>query len=198
MHFIREKITSAIAGGENVNRRLILVVGLGVAAVVAMLVSLNSAKPVIAEVSSTRAPIAVALPDFYVHIVGEVKQPGIYNLPSDSRVFDGIFAAGGFTDKADQSSVNLARSIGDGEQIIVLAKGAIALAPSSSLAAKPVSLNRANQGELETLPGVGPTLAARIIDWRLANGGFKAIDDLKKVSGIGNKLFQQIKAKASL
>jgi competence protein ComEA len=131
-------------------------------------------------------------------VVGEVVKPGVYDLPSDSRVFDAVFAAGGFTDRADQSSVNLARAIGDGEQIIVLAKGEapqIAVGPNST---KPISLNRGSQSELEELPGVGPTLASRIIDWRMANGGFKKIEDLKRVTGIGNKLFMQIKEKATL
>jgi competence protein ComEA len=64
--------------------------------------------------------------------------------------------------------------------------------------AQPISLNRGTQSELEALPGVGPTLASRIIDWRIANGGFKKIEDLKNVTGIGAKLFAQIKTKATL
>lgn len=198
MHFIREQIAKAVSSGETVNRRLILLVGLAVAAVVAILVSLNSAKPVPSKPSGLNSSMPIVLPDCYVHVVGEVAKPGIYDLPSDSRVFDAIFAAGGFSDKADQSSINLARTVSDGEQIIVLAKGVAIEANFSNSAPKVISLNRASQVELEELPGVGPTLAARIIDWRLANGGFKKIEDLKKVTGIGNKLFVQIKAKASI
>ena len=198
MKFIREKIFSAISAGETVNRKLVLLVGLTVAAVVAILVSLNSAKPIAATTEETSLPLVVKLPDFYVHIVGEVVKPGIYDLPSDSRIFDAVFAAGGFTENADQSSINLARAVGDGEQIIVLAKGVNPQGSSLTQSAGLISLNRASQAELETLPGVGPTLAARIIDWRLANGGFKKIEDLKNVTGIGSKLFAQIKTKAAL
>jgi competence protein ComEA len=198
VQFIREQIAKAISGGETVNRRLVLLVGLAVAAIVAILVSLNSAKPVAAQPNGQISPIPIALPDCYVHVVGEVAKPGIYDLPSDSRVFDAIFAAGGFSDKADQASINLARTLSDGEQIIVQTKGATPMVGSAASTAKLISLNRGSQAELEVLPGVGPTLAARIIDWRLANGGFKKIEDLKNVTGIGNKLFMQIKAKASL
>ncbi len=197
MQFIKEKILGAIATGESVNRKLVLVVALGVAAVMAVLFTLNSPKPAPASSAPIAAPV-VKLPDYYVHIVGEVQKPGIYDLPSDSRVFDVVFAAGGFTAKADQSSINMARAIGDGEQIVVLSMGSTPSISGGGGASPLISLNRGTQSDLENLPGVGPTLAARIIDWRLANGGFKKIDDLKKVSGIGNKLFQQIKAKASL
>ena len=190
-------MAGAIASGESVNRRLILLVGLIVAAVMAILFSLNSAKPAPAAAVSI-PPQNVQVPDYFVHVVGEVSKPGVYDLPSGSRVFDAVFAAGGFTDKADQSSINLARPIGDGEQILVLAKGVSSGISADSTVGKAISLNRATQSELEDLPGVGPTLAARIIDWRIANGGFKKIEDLKNVTGIGNKLFLQIKTKASL
>jgi competence protein ComEA len=196
VNFLREKLVGAIASGESVNKRLVLLVALGVAAVVAILVSLNSAKPVPVANLISSEPMPVVLPDCYVHIVGEVQKPGIYDLPSDSRVFEAIFAAGGFTDKADQGSINLARAIGDGEQIVVLAKGQVT--PVTAQGKNAISLNSATQSQLEELPGVGPTLAARIIDWRLANGGFKKIEDLRNVSGIGNKLFLQIKPKATL
>ena len=196
MNFLREKLVGVIASGESVNKRLVLLVALGVAAVVAILVSLNSAKPVPVANLATSEPMPVVLPDCYVHVVGEVQKPGIYDLPSDSRVFEAIFAAGGFTEKADQGSINLARAIGDGEQIVVLARGQVVSAATQGKIA--ISLNTASQSQLEELPGVGPTLAARIIDWRLANGGFKKIEDLRNVSGIGNKLFLQIKSKATL
>lgn len=198
MQFIRDQITKAISTGETVNRRLVLLVGLAVSAVVAILVSLNSAKPVPAEPIGLHSSMPIALPDCYVHVVGEVEKPGIYDLPSDSRVFDAIFAAGGFSDKADQASINLARTVSDGEQIVVIAKGMAFETSVSPSTPKVISLNRSSQVELEELPGVGPTLASRIMDWRLANGGFKKIEDLKKVTGIGNKLFMQIKAQATL
>lgn len=198
MRFIREQISRALASGETVNRRLVVLVGLAVAALVAILVSLNSVKSIPAVGVTTPVSTPISLPEIYVHIVGEVAKPGIYNLNSDSRVFDAIFAAGGFTAKAEQSSVNLARALNDGEQLVVLNRDSpnnpIGAAGTTDL----ISLNLGDLSDLEKLPGVGPTLAARIIDWRLANGGFKKFEDLKRVSGIGSKLYAQIKAKATL
>ena len=111
---------------------------------------------------------------------------------------DVIFAAGGFGKEADQSSINLAREVTDGEQVVVYKVGAApqllgSPGSNSSVSASQISLNRATQAELETLPGVGPALAGRMIDWRTANGGFKKKEDLLNVSGIGDKLFAGIK-----
>jgi competence protein ComEA len=114
----------------------------------------------------------------------------VYPVDSTTRLFEVVSAAGGFTKKADQSSVNLARLVQDGEQIMVLAKGGSNPDQTSQL----MSLNAATSDELETLPGVGPTLAGRIVDWRVANGGFKSVEDLLKVGGIGDKLFAGIRS----
>lgn len=184
-----------VSSGPGVNRPLLLVCGLSVAAVSAILVALNSPKAAPIAID-TAAPLVMKIPDCYVHVVGEVKAPGIYDLPAESRVFDAIMEAGGFTDRADEASVNMARIITDGEQIIVLAKGVQATSANNAKAL--ISINLANQSQLEELPGVGPTLAARMIDWRTTNGGFKRIDDLRKVTGIGSKLFEQIKPKVTL
>ena len=139
-------------------------------------------------------------PSIYVHIVGEVRRAGLYRLESGARVADAVFAAGGFSARAEQASINLARIITDGEQIVVARVGQFGQASNSggngtAGFAKPalINLNRADQVGIESLPGVGPTLAGRIVDWRLANGGFKAKADLRKVSGIGDKLFAKLK-----
>ncbi|MDE2386858.1 MAG: helix-hairpin-helix domain-containing protein [Actinomycetales bacterium] len=143
--------------------------------------------------------LELELPQVYVHVVGEVKQPGLYVVGNDARLVDAIALAGGFTAKAEQSSVNLARTLTDGEQIIVLSKAAAAGGLSAGVggaaggSAAKVSLNRASQSELESLPRVGPALAGRIMDWRTANGGFKTIEDLMKVSGFGDKMFAAVK-----
>ena len=127
----------------------------------------------------------------FVHVSGEVINPGIYQLPANSRLFDAVFAAGGFTDQAQADSVNLARPINDGEQIKVAKIGQISVQSDQSQST--ISLNSATLNQLDQLPGIGATLAQRIIDWREQNGGFSRISDLRKVSGIGPKLYESIK-----
>lgn len=132
----------------------------------------------------------------WVHIVGAVHAPGVYSMPTGSRLFDLVAAANGFTSKADQGSVNLARPLVDGEQVQVRVRGQSDFGAVSS--SNLISLNRATSATLETLPGVGPKLAARIIDWREANSGFKTVSDLRKVGGIGDKLFAGLKDMVTL
>jgi competence protein ComEA len=123
----------------------------------------------------------------YVHVVGEVQSPGMYQLPIGARLVDAVFAAGGLTEDADNASVNLARELTDGEQIIVFSISQEGQSPGTNSSGL-ISLNRAGDKELEELPGIGPALAGRIIAWREANGGFKSVQDLLKVSGIGESL----------
>ncbi len=125
----------------------------------------------------------------FVHVVGEVSEPGLYELELGDRVSDAIAIAGGFTPDAEQSSVNLARNLSDGEQVIIASKSQFKQAGGSSL----VSLNRATVEDLDTLPGVGPALAARIIEHRTAIGAFSDVRQLREVSGIGEKMFAKIK-----
>ncbi len=198
MNALREKLLAALASTPTANRRLFLFVFVFAMTIGAILISLNSAKPY--ESASESVTIeepssSIEEPSVFVHVVGEVEKPGIYIVANRARVFDAIIAAGGFTKSADQSTVNLAREVSDGEQVVVMAAGAqsgSATAQTSAQAAL-ISLNRASQLELEALPGVGPTLAGRMIDWRTANGGFKKKEDLLKVSGIGNKMFDGMK-----
>ena len=219
MKELREKLLAALESTQTVNRRLVLFVFLFVVVVAAILISLNSAKPYQSDSgaalsSADQAPLedqalegenslSLQQPTFFVHVVGEVVNPGIYLVESNSRLFDAIFAAGGFTKLADQSSVNLAREVSDGEQVIVMPIGAATAQASGSATSSGwveplVSINRASQMELESLPGVGPTLAGRMVDWRTANGGFKRKEDLLNVTGIGQKLFASMKDKLTL
>jgi competence protein ComEA len=137
----------------------------------------------------------------WVHVVGAVREPGLYLVTAGSRVVDAVMAAGGITDSADQCGINLARPLSDGEQLIVptqpagVSAGVCATSlsgNSSGGSSGPVSLSRADLATLDSLPGIGPTLAQRIIDWRTTHGGFTSVDQLAEVSGIGDKLFAEL------
>jgi competence protein ComEA len=129
----------------------------------------------------------------FVHVVGAVTRPGLFELRDGDRVVDAVAAAGGFTDAADQSQVNLARFVSDGEQLAVPVIGQAPAPGAAGTVAGKVNLNTADLSTLETLPRVGPAMAQRIIDWRTANGRFTAVEDLMSVTGVGDKTFEQLK-----
>ena len=137
----------------------------------------------------------------YVHLVGAVVRPGLYQLRAGSRAIDAIAAAGGFTAEADRTPLNLARLLSDGEQILVpvVGQGVPIASPGGEAApdAK-VNLNTADAAALDTLPGVGPATAKDILDWRKKNGRFSSLEDLLSVGGIGEKTFAQLKDRVSL
>ena len=141
-----------------------------------------------------------------VHVVGQVRRPGVVRLPPGSRVLDAVQAAGGATSSADLNHLNLARPVADGEQIVVLKPGESIPAggvPGSAgqgsttagSAGGLVDLNTADASALDSLPGVGPVIAQRILDWRTQHGRFSSVDELGEVSGIGDKLLAQIRPK---
>ena len=157
------------------------------------------------------APVAPA-PGVMVHVAGAVRHPGVYELDSGARVVDAVEAAGGALADARLSSVNLARPLTDGEQILVpdeddpqapvapvtagvgAAPGAVGgTLPGGALGGAQVDLNSADVAALDTLPGVGPSTAAKIIADREANGPFASAEDLRRVSGIGEKKYEALK-----
>lgn len=150
--------------------------------------------PAVVPSPSVAAPALVV-----VHVVGEVRRPGVYELPEGARVLDAVRAAGGLTRRADAAAINLARPVVDGEQIAVPRRGAPPpAAPAAPGAAGPVqpgakiNLNLAGAAELDTLPGIGPVLAGRIVAYRDEHGPFASVRDLLNVSGIGPKTFESI------
>lgn len=146
-----------------------------------------------------------------VQVVGQVRRPGVVTLRAGTRVQDAVAAAGGALPSADLAAVNLARLIIDGEQIQVPKPGQVMSPPAGAVGASPggggapagttagsaaggvVNLNTADVGGLESLPGVGPVLAQRIIDWRTQNGRFTSVDELGEVSGIGEKVLARLR-----
>ena len=135
-----------------------------------------------------------------VHVAGAVRRPGLYRLAAGSRIDDALQRAGGPRARADLTAVNLATKLEDGRQVIVPERGsgAAASAPGSgsgsaaaggpgSAPAAPVNLNTATLEQLDTLDGVGPGIAQRIIDYREQHGGFRNVDELGEVPGIGDK-----------
>jgi len=146
------------------------------------------------------APVSAPVGHVLVHVVGAVASPGVYQLDPDARVLDAIFAAGGFRTNADETSINLARPVNDGEQIVVLASGGGGAGGSAGGAfsaggagvSQLLNVNQADASALDALPGIGPTLAGRIVDYRRLNGGFTKLSDLGKVAGIGKSLLANL------
>lgn len=134
----------------------------------------------------------------FIHVAGTVKSPGVYKLKEGSRVFDAINAAGGYALNADLNALNLATPLTDGERVYVPALGEVPQQASSlpgrvSSSTSKININTADAQQLESLPGIGPVFAQRIIDYRTSQGRFSNIEDIKNVSGIGKKRFEQLK-----
>lgn len=134
-----------------------------------------------------------------VHVTGEVRRPGVVRVLDGARVVDVLELAGGATVDADLGALNLARLVADGEQVVVPARrppgetgSGAAPAPSAFDAEGRLNLNLATAADFETLPGIGPVLAERVVRHREANGGFAQVGDLRAVAGIGEKTFQSL------
>jgi competence protein ComEA len=162
-----------------------------------------------------------------VHVVGAVRRPGVYRLALGQRVQDAIRRAGGVRDSADLQAINLAAKIADGQQVVVprraavggggagagggggaggasgaaagsAAGGAGGAGPGGAAPSGPVNLNSATLEQLDTLDGVGPATAQKILEYRTQHGGFASVDDLAQISGIGPKKLESLKAQVTV
>jgi len=150
----------------------------------------------------------IEVPSVIIHISGAVKNPGVYQLKSTDRVVDAVEIAGGITERANPDAINLAALLKDGQKIIIpykisnqvtvesdknISKNIEEVYSSSSSPSDQININTADDHTLQSLPGIGPVLSQKIIDYRNQNGLFEVIDDIKDVSGIGEKKFEGIK-----
>ena len=163
-----------------------------------------------ADEETTERPV-VAIPEevfIIVDIQGAVNDPGVKILSEGSRVNDAVEKAGGLTEKADTMEVNLAAKLSDGDKVYIpkeseavkagiVTENASAI-PTSDSSGGLININTANSDQLQTLSGVGPVTAQKIIDYREKSGGFKKVEDLMKVSGIGTKTFEKLKDKITV
>ncbi|PWU25282.1 MAG: DNA-binding protein [Candidatus Rokuibacteriota bacterium] len=173
-------------------RQALAVVGLLVGVLVAATQLLQ--RPATPAAQPSSLPVATAPPPqsrLFVDVVGAVRRPGLYRLRSDARIADALARAGGTTRKADLEQVNLAAPVADGEQVVVPRR----LAPAASQVATgtggqaaptgPIHLSTATLEQLDSLPGVGPVTAQKILDYRAQHGAFRSVDELDAVPGIG-------------
>jgi competence protein ComEA len=159
-----------------------------------------------AQPGAATAPSRPSARLLVVDVAGEVRRPGVYRVPAGSRVDAAVQQAGGVTRHGESAAVNLAMPLHDGQQVVVPRRGSVAGAASPGAAAssggtpstgtapaQPISLSTATVEQLDTLDGIGPTLAGRIVEYREAHGGFRSIDELRQVSGIGDKRFAALR-----
>jgi len=137
--------------------------------------------------------------ELVVAVVGKVAKPGLVRVPGGSRVDDAVRAAGGAQPGVDLAGLNLARKLVDGEQVLVgvdpppgTATAPGSATPGAATATGPLNLNAASATELDALPGIGPVLAQRIVDWRTEHGRFDTVEQLREVKGIGESTFADL------
>ena len=137
-----------------------------------------------------------------MYVVGAVRRPGLYRVPNGSRVADAVSRAGGLTRRADPAGVNLAAPVADGEQLVVPARLPVAVAAAQGTPVDgvggaapggPVQLSVATAEQLDSLPGIGPITAEKIIEYRTTYGAFRSVDELDEVPGIGPSRVEQLR-----
>lgn len=190
-------------------RRGLLVIAIGAITLTIFffLSSRTEAVPVLQERASafaTPSPInpgASSNRVIYIDVAGKVKAPGVYQLPEGSRVIDAITIAGGLKLGVSTTHINLARKLVDGEQVLIMKEKFISAPTSSgrkSIFTGKVSINSGSKAAFDSLPGIGPVIAQRIIDYRSKNGAFESIESIQSVSGIGESIFRQISSRLTL
>ncbi len=204
-----------MVGGSARARDIILgvFIGVGIAGAIAVLNQTPNAEPLTLELPTPQPTITIrptatptTVPNVMVFVSGAVAQPGVYELPPGSRVVDALAAAGGPTGDAATEALNQATPLRDGMQIYMPRQGEAAppvplvsgetgtgeAASATPVPTGPVRLNSATVADLETLPGIGPSLAERIIEYRNEHGPFTAIEQLSEVRGIGDGIMAEI------
>lgn len=141
----------------------------------------ESSGPALVRAAGTKAAV--------VHVAGAVRRPGVYRMKAGARVRDAVRRAGGAGTGADLDAINLAAKVADGQQVVVPARGSRAGAPGAAQ----VSLGSATAEELDTLDGVGPVMAEKIVEWRSTKGGIGSVDELDQIPGIGPKKLEALR-----
>jgi competence protein ComEA len=182
------------------------VVGLGVLALLGLAAGYGMAaraRPRASRIalddSPSSAPVREPVRRLAVHVAGAVNQPGVYRMAEGERVDDALRAAGGPKPDADLDAVNLAARVRDGDKVLIPSKNAVAGAGASGGGAGArVNLNTASEAELDALPGIGPSLAQRILSYRQEHGGFRLVKDLGKVPGIGPRKLADLQERVTV
>jgi competence protein ComEA len=158
-------------------------------------------RPIVGAGKAGAAPTQ-SPPRLVVYVVGAVRRPGLYRVANGSRVADAVARAGGLARRADPAGVNLAAPVADGEQLVVPARLPVAVAAAQGVPvdgvggvapAGPVQLSVATAEQLDSLPGIGPVTAEKIVQYRTAHGAFRSVDELDEVSGIGPARVEQLR-----
>ncbi|MGH3413071.1 MAG: helix-hairpin-helix domain-containing protein [Marmoricola sp.] len=225
--WLEDRLPDTLRGRVSLDTREVLVVlvaaalGLGLAAVLVLRSTgpggpvavprprLHPAKPL---VTPSTSPASEEGPRrehrrVVVDVAGKVRHPGVVRLPAGSRVIDALRKAGGTRHRVDLTSLNLAQVLTDGQQILVGVKAAAGAGPPTTAvpgataapgAAPSVAINSATMEQLESLPGVGPVTAQKIMAWRSAHGSFSSVDELLEIDGIGDKTLADLRPYVTL